>query len=209
MAPYEVQEILKKVDPKNEGVNLVGFIQFMCLTPKYRANASAHRIMLLWNTKKTKVVLTPFQQWWADMKLKWIPHTAAFKESLRMEAAMIIQSAWRAKLEFAHKKNVSDSSNVGQNKAYSAMQDRLKKAEDALVEREKESMASPGGLLGSLGSSPLAMTSLEFAITDNMVEQTEERRQYGNELVGENFAKIEADAFTKQHSAKLLTKVIR
>jgi voltage-gated sodium channel len=208
MAPYEVQEILKKVDPKNEGVNLVGFIQFMCLTPKYRANASAHRIMLLWNSKKTKVVLSPFQQWWADLKQKWIPHTAAFKESLRMEAAMIIQSAWRAKLEFAHKKSSSESSSIGPNKAYSAMQERLKKAEDALVEREKETMASPGGLLGGLGSSPLAMTSLEFAITDNMVEETEERRQYGNELVGENYAKIEAAAMTKQHSSKLLNKVI-
>jgi hypothetical protein len=126
-----------------------------------------------------------------------------------MEAAMIIQSAWRAKLEYAYKKSLSASSNTSENKAYSAMQDRLKKAEDALVEREKESMASPGGLLGGQGSSPLAMSSLEFAITDNMVEQTEERRQYGNEFVGENFAKTNTDAITKQRSAKLLTKAIR
>ena len=208
MAPYEVQEILKKVDPKNEGVNLVGFIQFMCLTPKYRENAAAHRVMMLWNSKKTKVVLTRFQQWWADFKHKWIPHTAAFKESLRMEAAMIIQSAWRAKLEFTFQNQSSDANFSGQNKAYSAMQDRIKKAEDALVEREKESMSSPGGLLGSLGGlggSALAMSSLEFAITDNMVEQTEERARYGNELVGENFAKIDVDAITKNNSAKLKT----
>ena len=180
MAPYEVQEILRKVDPKNEGVNLVGFIEFMCLTPKYRENAAAHRALLFWKkTGKVKKNVSPWQQWWQDIKTKYMCHSKAYLDIKRMEAAMIIQSAWRAKLEFKHDQMREKSE--GETRAYAAMQDRLKRAEDILVEKEKGNMAGKG--------SPQHATSLEMGILTNVVEQQEDRKAYGNELAGENRAR--------------------
>jgi voltage-gated sodium channel len=94
---FEIQQILKKVDPKNEGVNVVGFIQFMCMTPRYKNNFAAHKALLLWKRGPPRKKDTWIQRKWSVYKYYFYSKSALF--ALRSEKAMIIQTCWRRKIE--------------------------------------------------------------------------------------------------------------
>ena len=174
MAPWEVQEILRKVDPDYNGVNLVGFINFMCLTPAYKDNAAAHKMLLLWNSKgKKKKKENWFTLWWNKFRKRF--YSAAHNRQIQMEAALIIQSAWRSRLEYLmSRKRLSPEG----ERAYQAMEERLKRAEQEMIENEK------AGMIGGVRH----MDSLQVAVHDNMFEQQDDRAKYGHELHGENRA---------------------
>ena len=92
-----------------------------------------------------------------------------------MEAAMIIQSAWRAKLEERHAKGL-DKDDVEKAHAYEAMQKRLHKTEEEMYEKEKKRLAGEVDVIAE-GNKDKA---LRDAINEQLMDEEEDRRMYGS-----------------------------
>ena len=54
MTNDEIQTALSEIGAGEDGVDVVGFIKFMCKTPKYKEMAAANKSVLLWRKKETK-----------------------------------------------------------------------------------------------------------------------------------------------------------
>jgi hypothetical protein len=95
MSDYEMNNILNKVDPQREGVNVVKFIEFMCETPMYKKGSTVGKAMGSWK-KKEKPKRNKYFLWFWDNVL-------GLKESrllaVELKAAVLIQTGWRHKLE--------------------------------------------------------------------------------------------------------------
>jgi voltage-gated sodium channel len=171
MEPYEIQELMRKVNPEGDGINVVGFIKFMCLTPKYKEGATAHRALMLWNklNGKEKKAETKFQKWWRKFKQNF--YTASYLQSLRTEAAMIIQSAWRAFVEDRHARGKDN----GNTAAYDALHRRLQAAEEELIRKEKERLAEHR-------STNAENRTVDDLMQQRILEEEMDRNKWGNEF---------------------------
>jgi hypothetical protein len=98
-------------------------------------------------------------------------------ESLRMEAAMIIQSGWRAKMDRRHKNGKSHSAES--DAAYAAMKKRIKEAEQSM---QVKITAREGGNIANVDLQDETVDNgLQDAITKEMLTVEEERAKWGSE----------------------------
>merc|ERR1711871_532612 len=82
-----------------EGVDIVGFMKFVFLTPKYRDGAAAARLKYLLNLKQERLNKPkPFyKRLWGYLVQKF-PLLERDGTEARHEAALIIQDLWRARV---------------------------------------------------------------------------------------------------------------
>ena len=113
---------------------------------------------------------------------------ASYLHSLRTEAVMIIQSAWRAYIEDRHAKG-KDSDDTG---AYDALQARLKRAEIEMMQREKDKLDGSGSKRSHAAHSNTDERMNEM-MQERILEEEHERARYGNEF---------AESHKKQNSQR-------
>ena len=98
LTDYEIADITDKIDPDDEGINMVGFMQFIFLTPTYRDGAAAARLQYLLNLKQNKISRPKSlsTKIWNFLK-KHIPFFRRDELETQHEAALVLQDLWRAR----------------------------------------------------------------------------------------------------------------
>lgn len=94
----EIIEITEKVDPDDIGIDMVGMMKFIFMTPTYRDGAAAARLEYLLNLKRNKISRPkPMSaKIWAYVK-KTFPMLSRDELETQHEAALVLQDLWRAR----------------------------------------------------------------------------------------------------------------
>lgn len=120
MTKEQIRDLMIEVNPKVKddpkiGLNVVEFMNFMLITPKYKQSAEMNRDSYIRQQRILKKHKT--QSWFTQMQHRLIdlfPFLSSEDEELRFEAALVLQDAWRARQA---RKNRWKSIEDGRNKA--------------------------------------------------------------------------------------------
>jgi len=99
MSEADTAKAFQKIDPEGTGsIDICGFIQFMCMTPKYRLNALKKKTIRYWEKATKKKVVDTFY----DRLKRLILYGAYNDEKQRaIKAALVIQSVWKSRRQAA------------------------------------------------------------------------------------------------------------
>ena len=90
----QMNNIFKKINPNRDAeIDIVGFIQFMCLTPKYRLNVLKKKTIRAWEKRLTKPkdgLYVKFQR--AILYGAW-----SSEKQAEIKAALVIQAVWKSR----------------------------------------------------------------------------------------------------------------
>jgi hypothetical protein len=90
----DILTILDEVDSEREGINVVGFIRFMSVTPMFKRLKAVGKQMQIWQKKEKK-------KSWFERSYEYLYGrllgAAARQAQAESEAALVIQGLWRAR----------------------------------------------------------------------------------------------------------------
>merc|ERR1711991_1130703 len=94
----EIAELTDRIDPDNKGINVVGFMKFFFMTPKYKDGAAEAEQRYLVKLKETRMhkKRTLMDRFWRWL-VKTFPQLDSNDDDLRHEAALVLQDVWRAR----------------------------------------------------------------------------------------------------------------
>jgi hypothetical protein len=95
MSEDDIEAIMREVNPELDGLTLVGFIQFMCRTPKYKTLAASNKALILWRRKEAlKLKNRKKRNTVFNMLYNYLnPKRISAEDETR--AAIVIQTAYR------------------------------------------------------------------------------------------------------------------
>lgn len=91
----KICDIYGKINTGHEGINIRGFVSFMCLTPKFREAALKVKVLSMWNRNvaqsKRKTLFGKFLSYFK------LGDYITNKDAQALEAVIVIQTFWRSK----------------------------------------------------------------------------------------------------------------
>ena len=90
----QMNNIFKKINPNRDAeIDIVGFIQFMCLTPKYRLNVLKKKTIRAWEKRLKK----PKDTFYDKFQRAILYGAWSSEKQAEIKAALIIQAVWKSK----------------------------------------------------------------------------------------------------------------